>query len=295
MSEDGIVDGLEPRFLRVLVALAEEGTFTDAAIRLGVGQPAVSRSLARFETLLGVRLVERTTRSLRLTPAGRDCYAAAVEALAALEAVAAAARGAARPLRLGWSWAAFGPWTTDVLRAWREQQPGVPLEMHRVDDRDAGLRAGLVDVTVRRGPVDDPGVHVEPLFTEGRLAAVPVASPLAARAELTLEELADEVVALAPAAGTTTLDLWPASHRPARVREVSNTDEWLLAIASGDAVGVTPASTPTQHTHPDVRFVPLPGAPSVVVSLVWPERGAHPAVPALLAVVLAVVHGRLDR
>ncbi len=294
MSQDGGVDGIDARSLRVLVAIAEEGTFTDAAIRLGVGQPAVSRALARFEALLGVRLVERTTRSLRLTPAGRDCYAAAVEALAALEAVAAAARGSVRPLRLGWSWAAFGPWTTDVLRAWREQQPGTPLEMHRVDDRDAGLRAGLVDVTVRRGPVDDPGVHVEPLFTEGRLAAVPAGSPLASRAELTLEELADEVVALAPAAGTTTLDLWPSDHRPTRVREVANTDEWLLAIAAGDAVGVTPASTPTQHTHPAVVFVPLPGAPPLDVSLVWPERGAHPAVPALLAVVRAVVRGRLD-
>jgi DNA-binding transcriptional LysR family regulator len=140
--------------------------------------------------VLGIRLVERTTRSLRLTPAGRDCYAAAVEALAALEAVATPARGSGRPLRLGWSWAAFGPWTTDVLRAWREQEPGTPREMHRVDDRDAGLRAGLVN---------EP-VHVEPLVTEGRLAAVPAGSPLASRAELTLTELADEVVALAPAA-----------------------------------------------------------------------------------------------
>jgi DNA-binding transcriptional LysR family regulator len=291
MSEGTPVDRIEVRFLRVLVALAEEGTFTDAAVRLGVGQPAVSRTLARFEALLGVRLVQRTTRSLRLTPAGRDCYTAAVAALEALAEVAAAAHGSARPLRLGYSWAAFGPWTTDVLRTWRERHPDVPLEVHRVDDRDAGLRAGAVDVTVRRGPVDDAGVRVEPIFSEGRLAAVPAGSPLAARPHLSLEDLADEVVVLAPAAGTTTLDLWPASRRPSRVREVANTDEWLLAIASGDAVGVTPASTPTQHTHPAVRFVPLPGAPPVTVSLVWPEPDAHPAVGALLEVVRACVAG----
>ena len=78
------VDGLDVRSLRVLVALAEEGTFTDAAIRLGTGQPAVSRALARLEAHLDVQLLQRTTRSLRLTPAGEACYAAAVEALAAL-------------------------------------------------------------------------------------------------------------------------------------------------------------------------------------------------------------------
>lgn len=278
-------DALEVRFLWVLVALAEEGTFTDAATRLGTGQPSVSRTLARFEDVLGVQLVERTTRSLSLTAAGEACYVAAVAALAALDGVVDAASGRARPLRLGYAWAALGRHTSTVLRAWRELHPDVPLEVHRIDDRTAGLRAGLVDVAVRRGEVSDPGVHVEPVFDEGRLAAVPVGGALAERQSLTLEDLADQVVALSPAAGSTTLGLWPAAARPSRTVEVTNTDEWLLAIASEDAVGVTARSTADLHPHPGVRFVPLLGVPPLTVSLVWPRTFEHPALAEFVDVV----------
>ena len=291
MDRDRLVDTLQPRQLRVLVALAEEGTFTDAAVRLGTGQPTVSRALARFEALLGVRLVDRTTRSLSLTAAGRACYAAAVEALTSLESVVDAAQGRVRPLRLGYAWAALGPHTATILRAWREAHPDVPLEVHRVDERSAGLRTGFVDVAVRRDVVSDAGVHVEAVFDEGRVAAVPEGSALARRSTLTLEDLADQVVSLSPAAGTTTLELWPRSARPSRVVEVTNTDDWLMSIASGEAVGVTAASTAHQHPHPGVRFVPLPDVPVITVSLVWPDHGSHPAVADFVAVVRACVGG----
>jgi DNA-binding transcriptional LysR family regulator len=277
--------GVELAHLRALVALAEEGTFTDAAIRLGLSQPAVSRSLARFEAALGVRLVHRTTRALSLTPAGRACYQAALPVLRGVDALVAAAQGRAMPLRLGYSWAALGPYTQEVLRTWRERHPDVPLEVHRVDDRDAGLARGAVDVAISRDLVRDPTLHVEPLFDEGRMAALPAESALAQQASLQLADLADEVIALAPAMGTTTLALWPPDARPQRTIEVANTDEWLVAIASGEAVGVTPESTPTQHPHPGVRFVPLPAAPPITVSLVWHRGSEHPATAEFVAVV----------
>ncbi len=103
---------------------------------------------------------------MRLTPAGRACYEQALVALAAMEAVVDAAHGRTRPLRLGYAWAAFGEHTRAVLGDWRSQHPDVPLEVHRIDERTAGLRDGLVDVAVRRGPVTEPGVHVEPLVEE---------------------------------------------------------------------------------------------------------------------------------
>ena len=62
--------GVELRQLRCLVAVNDAGTFTDAAIDLNMSQAAVSRNVAALEETLGVRLVQRTTRSVRLTPAG---------------------------------------------------------------------------------------------------------------------------------------------------------------------------------------------------------------------------------
>jgi DNA-binding transcriptional LysR family regulator len=279
------LDELELRHLRVLVALAREGTFTDAAIDLGLSQPAVSRSLARLEQLVGVELVARTTRSLELTPAGHAAMVAAVAALDAVDTFVAVARGSLRPLRLGYTWAAFGRHTDRVIQMWRAEHPDVPLEVHRIDDRTAGLGSGRVDVAIRRGRVQESGVLVENLFVEPRLAAVSAGSPLAARTRLELADLARETIVLVPGVGTTSLALWPEHGRPVRTVEVANIDEWLLAISSSGAVGVTPESTAWQHGHPGVRYIPLTDAPLVPVSLLAPLARSHPAVGDLVALV----------
>src|SRR5258705_13458162 len=65
-----LVMNIELRQLRCLVAIAEAGSFTDAAIDLGISQAAASRTLASLESALGVRLFRRTTREVTLTAAG---------------------------------------------------------------------------------------------------------------------------------------------------------------------------------------------------------------------------------
>ncbi|AWJ94419.1 LysR family transcriptional regulator (plasmid) [Azospirillum baldaniorum] len=66
MNRDDLID------LNAFVAVAEEGSFTRAATRLGTSQPALSNTLRRLEARLGVRLLTRTTRSVTLTPAGEE-------------------------------------------------------------------------------------------------------------------------------------------------------------------------------------------------------------------------------
>ena len=271
------MDEVELRQLRCLVALAEESTFTDAAIRLGTSQPAVSRAIARLEDVLNVRLVERTTRSVALTAAGQLFYDRAVSALETIDDAVDAVRGRTRPLRIGYAWAAFGHHTSTILRRWREQFPAVELEVHRIDERDAGLTRGRVDVAVIRGPFEVTGFHTELLFTEMRLAALPAGHPLAHRSELTIGELTGLVV-LTSSVGTTTLELWPADVRPKSEVVVDNVDEWLTVIAAGAAIGVTAEATAFQHPHPGIVFVALPGVARIPVQLAWPERRPHPSV-----------------
>ncbi|HEY1000627.1 MAG TPA: LysR family transcriptional regulator, partial [Streptosporangiaceae bacterium] len=92
---------IELRQLRCLVAIAEAGSFTDAAIDLGISQAAASRTLASLESALGVRLLRRTTREVTLTAAGSRVLAHARRALAAADdVVREAAAGPAR-LRIG--------------------------------------------------------------------------------------------------------------------------------------------------------------------------------------------------
>jgi DNA-binding transcriptional LysR family regulator len=283
-----IMSTIEPRHLQALIAVAEEGTFTDAAIRLGISQSAVSRSISALERILDVRLVERTTRSVALTEYGNHGYRAALVAVAAIADVVDAAQGRFRPLRLGFAWSALGRRTSEVLQSWRTENPGIVLEVHRFDDLVAGLIRGAVDIAVIRSEVDEPGIRTRPIFTEARMAALPVGHRLAGRESVELVDLIDDTV-LTTANGTTTLELWPSAQQPRSMLRVDNIDEWLTEIAGGLAVGVTPESTSTQHAHPGIRFVPVTRAQPVTVYLAWPGKHRHPATDTFLALVDRVV------
>jgi DNA-binding transcriptional LysR family regulator len=279
----------ELRHLRAFVAIADEGNLTRAAARLHLTQPALSRTLQQLEAHLGVRLVDRSTHHLELTPAGLVFHHRARSALAAVDDALDPRQVATWPLRLGHAWSALGPDTTSVLRRWAQDHPQVPLELLRIDDRSAGLTQGKVDVAVLREPPPIPGVRSERLLAEPRMAAVPADGPLAERATLTLADLAEHPVALNTVSGTTTSELWPEGARPRSTIVVANTDDWLAAIAAGRGVGVTTSATAGMHSHPAVRYRPLADAPDVDVVLAWREPTSHPAVGELLDLVRAVV------
>jgi DNA-binding transcriptional LysR family regulator len=76
---------LEAEQLRALATLAEELSFTRAARRLGVAQPALSARISRMERRLGRKLVERSTRSVQLTDAGLELLRRAAPMLAELD------------------------------------------------------------------------------------------------------------------------------------------------------------------------------------------------------------------
>ncbi|MFD5328028.1 LysR family transcriptional regulator [Streptomyces sp. NPDC127092] len=282
---------IELRHLRCFLAVAEEGNLTRAAARLHLTQPAVSRTLASLEKQLGARLVDRSTHHLALTPEGRAFRDRAAAAVAAFDAAVDPGRLRHRPLRLGHAWSAFGPYTTPLLRRWQRDHPETPLELLRIDDRTAGLLRGEVDAALLRGPVEIPGLVTEQLLTEDRVAALPADSPLAARPELTLTELATETAVLNAVSGTTTLDLWPPDARPRTTLTVANTDDWLSAIAAGRGIGVSSVSTAALHPHPGVTYRPLPDAPPLPVLLAWRATSRHPATEALAELAREIARG----
>ena len=280
---------IELRHLRAFLAIAEEGNVTRAAVRLHLGQPALSRTLRRLEDHLGARLVDRSTHHLELTAEGRTFRDKAAAALAAVETALDPRGLTSWPLRLGHPWAALGDHTVPLLRRWDETRPDVPLQLLRIDDRTAGLTQGKVDAALLRGTVSPSGLCTELLMSEERVVVMPSDSPLAALPEIGLTDLAAHPIALNTVSGTTTMDLWPPTARPARTIEVTNTDEWLIAIAAGRAVGISTTATPGNHTHPSLVYRPLVDAPRVPVVLAWRAGPVHPAVPDLLALAHEVV------
>ncbi|TGB14536.1 LysR family transcriptional regulator [Streptomyces sp. MZ04] len=280
---------IELRHLRAFIAIADEGNVTRAAARLYVGQPALSRTLRQLEEHLGARLVDRSTHHLELTPEGRTFRDKALAALAAVETAIDPTGLKSRPLRLGHTWAALGDHTVPLLRRWDETRPGTPLELLRIDDRTAGLTQGKVDAALLRGSVTAAGIRTELLLSEERVVVMAADSPLAALPRVTLADLTALPIALNTVSGTTTPDLWPPDAGPAATIEVTNTDEWIIAIAAGRAVGISTSATPSNHAHPSLVYRPLADAPAVPVLLAWREGPGHPAVPDLLALTHEVI------
>ncbi|MFB7631088.1 LysR family transcriptional regulator [Streptomyces sp. NPDC056149] len=282
---------VELRHLKALVVIAEEGTITAAAARLRLTQPALSRTLAALEGHLDVRLVDRSSRHLTLTPAGRTLREHGQAILAHVDAALAETTAVSRPLRVGYTCAVLGELTVPLLRSWRRSHPHVTLELRRVDSRTAGLATGETDVAVLRTRPADARLRAEALYLEERVAALPDDHALAARPALTLAELADESLVACPEAGAASVELWPRERRPESVRVVDNVDAWLTTIAAGDAVGIAAAGTRESHQHPGVAYVPVTDAPAATVYVAHPAQPTHPQTTEFLAVVREAVSG----
>jgi DNA-binding transcriptional LysR family regulator len=260
---------LQLRHLRALVAVVDAGTFTDAATDLHTSQAAVSRSVAACEQILGVRLLQRTTRHVNLTGTGTQVLAGARRILDEVAHLHRIAEQSRTELRVGYAWAALGKHTRRLQRAWAGVQPGIPLVFVQTNSVTAGLSEGAADVAVIRRPLDDPRFDSARIGTEARYAAVATENPLARRRSLRLGDLARYTVAIDARTGTTTLDLWDPGPAPAAIRRTHGVDEWLTLIAANQAVGVTSEATANQNPRPGVAYRVLRQAPTIPVWLAW--------------------------
>jgi DNA-binding transcriptional LysR family regulator len=275
---------LELRHLRCLVAIVDTGSFTDAAIELGVSQAAVSRTLLSLEKVLTVRLLHRTSRRINPTTAGVQVLARARVLLAdADELVREATTGHTR-LRIGHAWSAMGRHTREFQRRWAARYPDVELHLIRHNTPTAGLAEGLCDLAVVRTAIDEARYAHATVGTERRYVAMASDDPLARRRTVALDELSRRTLVVDRRTGTTTADLWPRDARP-DLEYTQDIDDWLAAIATGRHVGVTPRSTTTQYRRDGIVYRPLRDAQPVPVHLIWRRHDPHPATHAAVALL----------
>jgi DNA-binding transcriptional LysR family regulator len=153
--------------LHYFVQVSRAQSFTLAARRLGVPKSSVSRALQRLEERLGVRLVERTTRSVALTEAGElyldHCERVMEEAELAELAIGAMTAAPRGRLRVGAPVAFARGILAPVLGEFVAMYPDVRLRLHLLDGRTSP-REGSLDVQIRPGPLEDSGLLVKPLL-----------------------------------------------------------------------------------------------------------------------------------
>ncbi|OBI99040.1 LysR family transcriptional regulator [Mycobacterium asiaticum] len=261
---------VELRHLRVFEAVARLKSFTRAADELNITQPALSRTIAQLEDALGVTLLDRTSRRVETTRAGRTFLEYVERVLAELERGFGALRRQAT-IRLGFSWLLPDPWAQRTVASF-ERTTGTTVTLVRTDDALTAVEQGKVDVAVVRGQVDSTAVRVVHLFDESRVAVCSVRSRLAERSELEWREIPRYPLVVNTTSGTTGPWSWPAGEGPEKMVETLNFDEWIESVAADRGLGVIPDVAVRRNIHPGVRFIPLRGAPPSPVALVFLPR-----------------------
>ncbi|MGI3782475.1 MAG: LysR family transcriptional regulator [Janthinobacterium lividum] len=276
---------IDLRQLRALVAVVDEGTFTDAAIALRTSQASVSRAVAALESELGTRVLRRTSRQVATTAVGARVLEHARQALGAVAALERVAERTEGEVRVGYAWSALGEHTAPVQRRWAAAHPGRELVFLGTNSPTAGLAEGLADVAVLRRPVVDARFVVEVVGTEDRYAVLSSADPLARRRAVTLGDFVGRTLALDRRTGTTGDHLWHADQAPGAYREVHGVEDLLTYVAAGQAVGMTSAATTHQHRRPGVVYRRVRDAPQVQVFLAWWRDDPPPDVSSVVTTV----------
>ena len=190
---------MELRHLRYFVAVAEEGSLTNAAERrLHTAQPSLSRQIRDLELEVGVRLLERGARGIALTAAGRTFLDHARLALLQVDAAGEAARRAAQPEKraftIGFLAGQELVWLPEALRILRGERPDIEITLASQSSPElaGALMRGKVDVAFLRRERDAPGIAFKSLIREPLVAVLPAGHRLAARKAVRIQDLAEE-------------------------------------------------------------------------------------------------------
>jgi DNA-binding transcriptional LysR family regulator len=290
----------ELRLVRYWVAVAEEGNITRAAERLHISQPALSSAIKQLEAQLGVALLDRSDRVLRVTPAGELLRDEGRGLLAEAERVTRVVRDRDRAavgrLRIGLTPTARYGLGPELLAACADRAPGVML--YPAEDATGALirdvRSGRLDVAILFCPPAAPdGVAIAPLREEPAVVHLRADHPLARRDAVALEELADETFLVAESAesgGFTARVLALCRERgfTPRTRPDPYPDLGLQAVREGLGVVVYVRGAFAPDL-PGSAFVPITPAAGFPFAVAWRDAPA----PAALAAVLGVIRGTI--
>lgn len=275
------------RDLRYLVALAEYKHFGRAAEACFVSQPTLSTQIRKLEEELGVALVERTPRKVLLTEVGAEIAARAREILNEVEQIRAISRRTLDPesgtLRLG-IFPTLGPYLLPhVIPRLRERFPR--LELLLVEEKTEvllhRLREGKLDAGLLALPIHVEQLHVEPLFEEPFVLAVPQSHPLASRRTVRLDDLSEQSLLLLEEGhclrdqALEVCQLAGAGERNGFRATSLETLRQMVAAHVGVTLLPVLAVKPPVAPSPEIRLIPfVEPPPSRRIAMVWRRSSA---------------------
>ena len=236
---------LDLRKLRYFTAVAEHRHFGHAAEQLGIAQPVLSRQIRALERELGCALFERTTRAVNLTPAGEQLHEEVPRVLAASAAATRRVHRSARGTRRLVIGFAPGLSVSETVRAFRQANPGIDVDMQRLNWYEQGeaLRDGRIAVGYVRCPFAAGGIRCVPVGSEPVVACLPAAHPLSSKPYLTAGDLDEETV----------LD--------SEVRRATTVEEKFELVTARRGIVCLPRSVAEYYSPPGLVCLPLADTP----------------------------------
>ena len=281
---------LELRHLRYFVAVAEELHFARAAERLHLSQPPLSQQIRKMEEVLGYPLFVRTSRSVKLTPAGTALLDRARRTLRNvqrdIEDVRSVGGGEVGSLNVGFVSSAMLTTLPRVFTRYRAVYPQVHLRLYegftsRVLD---GLENGTMDAGVLRDSDPCEALEVTTLFSEPYVAVLPATHPCAPQKSISARRLRDEPFVYYPrTAGARAFEkpltmFEEYGFRPHVVQEASHWLSILSLVGAGLGVSVAPACV-RRMASPAVVCLPIRNAKALSnIEIAWLKADSRPIV-----------------
>lgn len=293
--------------LRCFVAVAEELHFGRAAQRLNMTQPPLSRQVQLLERILGVILLDRTSRSVRLTAAGRAFLIEARRILRLADSAALATRriasGDAGRVAVGFTAASGYSFLPNLVNIARTRLPNVDLTLRELvsGEQVEALVTGRIDLGLVRPPLTRPEFDKMRVLSEPLVAALPSGDPRLAKASIELSDFDGLPMVMYSPEGAgyfhdmligmfDTIDV-----SPQYVQHMSQIHSILALVHAKIGAAVVPQAAMRLHFD-GVEFRPLATTPAEPVELfvAWRRDNDNPSLKPLLDLIEAEVGGNPD-
>lgn len=275
---------MELRHLRYFVAVAEELSFRKAAQRLNISRPALSKQIKDLESEIAVKLLDRDTVNVSLTQAGEvfleDSQKLLLHAGHAIERAQQAQSGHRGRLRIG----SVGIIATDflpkALKIFHQKYPGVEVAFVEMlpAEQLAALAAGKIDIGFAYGNEVANNASLRSVCVIHSVYGVAMSRqhPLAARKEITLEEVRQEPLLCLGRSGhgETICQFYAAAGiKPAKVRQVDGFDSLVTLIAADQGVSLFPHVL--DLANQDIVIIPITAGGSNLDFHMWAVWQRH--------------------
>jgi len=283
--------------LRCFVTVAEELHFGRAAVRLNMTQPPLSRQIQVLEHIIDAALLERTSRSVKLTPAGRSFLPEARRILKMAEDAAQVARriatGKSGSLKIGFTAAAAYGFLPDLVAACRAQLPEADLSLSEMvtGDQIEALASGQIDAGLLRPPIARPEFATRRVVAEPLCAALPRRHRLASAETVSIRDFDGQpFIMYSQVEARYFHDLlvsqfMRAEVLPRYVQHLSQIHSILAMVRAGLGLAIVPAAA-TSLKIADVKLRPLKlrNPTPAELFLVWRRDHDNPLLPALVEI-----------